>query len=159
MTLVEWLISILDEDQCVAEAAHLAPWKWNYEDDLNGDVPPWAELKSGDDTVIACEGQLVMFGTADAEHIALHDPAAVLADIAAKRAIIVEVQSWKHARNEEDCWYSCAQAKDECGDWHCCDDGRAGSACDCGLDSRKRKILGPLASAYAHRDGFDPSWV
>jgi hypothetical protein len=134
--MLTWLEAQLDDDQCVAEAAHLNPWRWNYWDaDVNGDVPSWAELMSGDDVVIACEGQLVMFGTADAEHIALHDPAAVLADIAAKRAIITDHQSGSCAM----CWTSPNDPPE-----------RERTYC------RTVKLL---ATAYANRPGWDPSWA
>lgn len=134
MELIEWLTSILDEDECIAEASHSKPWRWNYQGDLDGDVPPWAKLESGDDTVIACEGELVMFGTADAEHIALHDPVAVLADIAAKRRLLNLCAEWTAmARSTPgSAWYLLGNAD---------------------------KVCRLLASGYAHRDGFDQSWA
>lgn len=39
-----------------------------------------------------------------------------------------------HRIVDEDCWYSCAQAKHDDGEWACCDDSRRGGPCDCGVD-------------------------
>lgn len=100
MTLVEWLTAILDEDERVAQQIP------------DGEEFPINGLWVVDDYDITQNYLLVT------------SKRAVLADIAAKRAIID-----RHVR--DDSW-------------------EYGQPCE---------TLRLLASAYAHRDGFDPSWV
>jgi hypothetical protein len=132
MTLVEWLTAILDEDERVARAASPGPWRTNAEQD---------EVLAVDDITV-CDGFALSNNQVrnTVRHIALHDPAAVLADIAAKRAIIARVaddaalaeQPLRAQRASDMEWYLISMARD---------------------------TLRLLASGYAHRDGFDPSWV
>lgn len=90
------------------------------------------------------------------------DPARVLAEVTAKRAVIDEVARWQHDYVRDDDWYSCAQAVDSqagAPGSGCGDDARAGTGCDCGLEHRRARVLGPLAQVYRDRPGFDPSWT
>ncbi|MEU8136092.1 DUF6221 family protein [Streptodolium elevatio] len=74
--LVAWLTEQLDHDQRIAESTRQASPSWqNF--DMDG------ELR---DDVNA--GTVCIAGDADRAHIALHDPARVLREIAAKKAII-----------------------------------------------------------------------
>lgn len=88
MTITEFLAARHDEDEAVAQAASPGPWHTNAESD---------EVLAMDDITVAegfaLSGPQVRATTA---HIARHDPARVLADVAAKRAII-EDHGWKYA--------------------------------------------------------------
>ncbi|MBP2341102.1 hypothetical protein JOF41_007356 [Saccharothrix coeruleofusca] len=83
-------------------------------------------------------------------------PEAVRRRCAADRKIVEEVMSWQHQYIEGDPWYSCAQAvtnpygneEERAPGSGCADDARAGTACDCGLETRQRRILEPLAEGY-----------
>lgn len=75
--LVEWLTKVLDEDEDLARDAHYDGQAWLPEEESVLSFPV-------DDVVYIADRK------ADARHIAHHSPAAVLADIAAKRAIIAE---------------------------------------------------------------------
>lgn len=77
-------------------------------------------------------------------------PDRILDRVAADRAILKEVNGWRHT-SCADGYYSCSQATEEAGypiDEACGDDERRGQPCDCGLDRRRSAILGPLAEAY-----------
>lgn len=96
--------------------------------------------------------------------IRMCNPDFVLADIAAKRAILAAVAKWKHDYNDEDPWFSCAQAVNPTepnaepgsGCTRNCDDEPM--PCDCGLDLRRWQILGPLGAPFAGHSDFDPEW-
>jgi len=86
-TLTEFLLDCFAEDEAVAKAASTGPWKVNDE--------TYAETiyaADGYTTVVAggkWGGEASVFDdTADAIHIALHDPARVLAECEAKRLIL-----------------------------------------------------------------------
>lgn len=113
-TLAEWLTERLDEDERVAREVEVqdgARWSSavHVGDYINTSVVtdvPASKLQpsayDGDlvlgngDSVIARCGQDYDGGKARAEHIARHDPARVLADVAAKRRIVSDVQRVTH---------------------------------------------------------------
>lgn len=68
-----------------------------------------------------------------ADHIARHDPARVLAEVAAKRALLDEVLGWRH-------------------DSSCTHHHGHGLSCDCGRDERVRGVLTLLAAPYQELD-------
>jgi hypothetical protein len=78
--LVEFLRARLDEE---AAAAREASGRWR---------------RAGINSVEDSDGRLVIYGdgsaptSAEAEHIASHDPARVLADVEAKRRIVAELE-------------------------------------------------------------------
>lgn len=82
VTLVEWLRVQLDEDERVAQAAHQPNFRWYSED--KGVVTVWDE----DDQEYA--RWRPANSNADAWHIVRWDPARVLAEVKAKRAILDE---------------------------------------------------------------------
>jgi hypothetical protein len=141
MTLVEWLTAILDEDERVARAAfgRTGVWEWqcnhvDYDGNLVHPLQPSHDLCAKldcDEITIYDEGG---HSPEQARHIALHDPAAVLADIAAKRRLLNLCAEWTAmARSTPgSAWYLLGNAD---------------------------KVCRLLASGYAHRDGFDPSWA
>jgi hypothetical protein len=82
----------------------------------------------------------------------------ILAQCAAVRKIVEVVSGWGHATCE-DSWYSCAATYGTDHDYACCDDGRADTGCDCGLDYRIAQILKPLASIWSDHSAYDPAWA
>lgn len=84
-----------------------------------------------------------------AEHIVRHDPARMLRRIAAIRAILDAVETWKHDYNDMDTWYSCPLSVDPYYGGSGCSNDYAGNECDCGLEGRLDAILNPLLAAYS----------
>lgn len=116
------------------------------------------ERVEGDNITIYDEGG---HDADQARHIARHDPATVLADIAGKRALLDHVAGWGHELVDGDWWFSCSQAalpdEDEPGSG-CADEKRKGKPCDCGLDKRRLAVLRCVAAGYMERDGFKAEW-
>lgn len=84
--LVTWLRQQLDDDERVARAATSAPWIHHVAPDPSG---PDHTLLTGEHGVISVGFmQDDPIRPADAEHIARHDPAQVLAEVDAKRRIL-----------------------------------------------------------------------
>lgn len=84
--LVAFLRAQLDDDERVARSATSGPWSW---------VDPGGKVKSAlvgpgypYQTVVPAAGGDVYPSVHDAEHIARHDPARVLAEVDAKRRIV-----------------------------------------------------------------------
>ena len=154
MELVEWLTAILDEDERVALAA-MSPADWHRSGKSEPGVwtvdcshwrMPAAERPPSHDLCCRVGGDITIYDegghtSEQARHIALHDPAAVLADIAAKRAII----ALHKETDNNDCIL--------CG-W---DDGYAEEPVI--HDAHPCPTLRALASAYAHREGYSQSWA
>jgi hypothetical protein len=95
MNLVEFLRQRLDEDEATAREA----WAPNWPDPLS-----WfseEEMVGRQDELADIEGFATAGSKADARHVARHDPARVLADVAARRAIVDAydhaTQSWQEA--------------------------------------------------------------
>ena len=88
MELVDFLRARLDEDEAVARAATPGPWSVNDES-----FAEWISSADGVEVVAGGRwgGEAPAFETTeDALHIARHDPARVLAEVEAKRALLEE---------------------------------------------------------------------
>lgn len=68
----------LDEDEAAARAATEGPWSFAGYDSADG----WPIVANDEHEIVSRSG------SDDAEHIARHDPARVLREVAAKRAVI-----------------------------------------------------------------------
>ncbi|MFV2094840.1 DUF6221 family protein [Micromonospora sp. LOL_014] len=93
--LIAWLREQLDEDERVAREASTASAEWregsSWLADLRDPLPSQRRaLRPG----------AKLLSDADARHIARHDPARVLAEVEARRAIIDEHEMW--ARYQDD---------------------------------------------------------
>lgn len=75
-----------------------------------------------------------------AEHVARHDPARVLAEVASKRALLNLALGWEH-HEVDDPWYCCPASP------HVAKMEIAGS-CNCGRDERVLAVLQHLAQPY-----------
>jgi len=133
--LITWYLAQLDEDEAVARAATDGHWYAKearyapkYGEGVNADVC----VEGATDGYTVVVGEPEGFGACaleDAVHIARHDPAHVLADIAAKWAI-VEIHGREH-------W--CPNHLE----W----------------DEGPCQTLRLLASALSDRPGYDPAWA
>lgn len=147
--LASWLLAQYDADEQVARATEaVTPWVvaedgevFAVYGDLNG-PQRCSEHPSGvpnmcDDLLVA-EGRDIadLHHDERARHVARWGPAAVLADLAAKRRIVD-----LHA-----CSHECSNTDDNC-HWVNYD---LGEVCD---------TLRLLALPHARRDGYDPSWA
>jgi len=99
MTLSEFLAARLDEDEATAKHATPGPWAWEATGEKDNS---WAvglvqdedentlsgQIDAGDGIIIdgVCEG--IDGNLADADHVARHDPARVLREVEAGRAIV-----------------------------------------------------------------------
>lgn len=99
--LVQWLTAQLDADERIARAATPGPWEWTPETDVWDQNGPTL-IREGTD---APDAKLVEVaagwghdawgmhvGDADQEHIAEWDPARVLREIDAKRAVVARYE-------------------------------------------------------------------
>jgi len=100
-------------------------------------------------------GSIRYDGTCDCE-----EPAAVIAVLDAKLALIDDLLAEQHEVIQGDCWYTCAAATEERDGGETCDDGRHGGPCDCGRDARVRRRLAILAQPFAgHPDHKGEEWA
>ena len=106
VTLTEFLLARIAEDEAVAKAATAGPWHWEHTDwnDVNDGAcvegQDWdhhgPDLISPQTTVITSTGydhDRVLVEKADGEHIARHDPARVLVECEAKQRIVENYRS------------------------------------------------------------------
>lgn len=131
--LVVWLRGQLDVDAHVAASAIQETGGAQWEPDDGGccvvvSVPDSQRL-TGDDGPLVAETRHWQ----NSEYIARHDPAFVLADIAAKRAVLAEVDlvATEHRPGDSDSVARCAQME---------------------------YVLRLFAAAYADRDGYRDEW-
>lgn len=124
--LVEWLLAVLEEHERVARAASPGPWRPNAEQD---------QVVAVDDITV-CEGFALSNNQVrnTVQHIAMHDPTAVLADIASKRALCRLLQ--EHDR--------LSGVHPACDDLH-------GEALE--------RAVRVIATAYAHSPGYRDTWA
>jgi hypothetical protein len=105
MTLTEFLAARLDEDEAVARAATEGPWYLDAPDHAyvgnradGRNYGLWAIVHNGLWAIVHMSADVLPDLTddaqrrtlADAEHMARHDPARVLREVEAKRAIVSE---------------------------------------------------------------------
>ena len=121
--LIDWLRAVLDEDEAAARAATPGPW-----------------APSGHSVITADDIEISDVPRRDAPHIARHDPRQVLADIAAKRAIL-DLHDQSGVR-----WVGFPRADRQ--ESYCVHDQQAAPCHTVRL----------LASAYRHRPGWRAEW-
>jgi hypothetical protein len=128
MDIVAFLTARLDEDEQVAQAVedNSAPFDGQWKNDGG------LALRTYNDWVLAYLPDARPFRPGVLDHIARHDPARVLADVAAKRAILAR--------------HSTGAGSLRTHGWYCevCDDGCA--------------ELPALAAVYADHPDYDESW-
>ena len=124
LTLTEFLLARIAEDE-----AEVGTEVYGHDDSAGPNGLGWAEVGALNEVLLMSQRR----AHAEAE---------------AKRRIVDAVSGWNH-ETVEDCWYSCAATYGTDLENACCDDGREGMGCDCGLDFRVRSVLAPLALPYA----------
>lgn len=138
--LADFLLARLDEDEVIARAANPGPWTWvgSLRPRVASELKYGAPGPNGWGTVLATSPHDV--DATDADHIARWDPAAVLADCAAKRAV-VEVLAKQAAACPPDDWP---------------EDGEIMKA---PLADNARHLLRLLVQPYSGHPHFHPSWA
>jgi hypothetical protein len=148
--LVEFLRARLDEDEQAAQAVerfHPGPWRLDPEVQTTMETGRW--VADGND-----EGVLVANGDGPAALFAHYHPARVLADVAAKRALLDHVMRWRHDDPDEGGYYACPAVRSESlGDLPFGED-----ECTCGQRLRRQVILAPFAAAYAGHPEYRQEW-
>ncbi|WP_199572698.1 DUF6221 family protein [Streptomyces murinus] len=133
--LVRWLGEQFDADERIARAAQ-----------QNGDVKDGHWFDDEDEEVIDDSGWRIAFtvDTGTRAHIAAHDPARVLREIDAKRALMKQIFRY--------------EAKID-GEWGCCHDAKEIEAGECPeTPPHEIEALQILALVYADRPGYQESW-
>lgn len=147
MTIVEFLEARLDEDEEVARDA--AGW------DSSGSIRDeglWH--RDGVNSVIDSARRRVVHGDGSAPddskatHIVRHDPARVLREVAAKRAIIEPHERNTYYKFDDDSTGSCAECSSYCNEDGCRN-----------LVSWPCDPLRALASAYADHPDYQQEWA
>lgn len=146
-TLADWLSARLDEDEAVARAATAGPWRYdamkvNSVDRQESVFAGEAGMRA---TTVASTGpEDDRQSMVDAAHISRHDPARVLAEVAAKRAIVDQA-------------YGTAATID--GEWGCCHEPAQIKRGECpSTDMSVDPYLRHLASVYADHEGYREEW-
>lgn len=91
MSITEFLKARIAEDEVVARAATAGPWKWEEDQPMDesflyglDDIPVVVAYGVHTPGFVECSDE-------DRTHIAAHDPARVLSECAAKRAMLANV--------------------------------------------------------------------
>ena len=122
-----------------AIAAHgprqCTPGRWSAY--LEGGDDGWAfeDAIGGPGAIIGPKGMT--------DHIVCHDPARILADVAARRILLDEALGWEHYEHGADEWHSCPAHPGRIKLWP-----REPRDCTCTRDTRVRAVLTALAAPY-----------
>lgn len=127
--IVGFLRARLDEDEAVARAATEGEVNWSH---WTFD-PRRSVVVTPDEFIVAAGVDKDAMNDPDGEHIARHDPARVLADVAAKRAMIDHVEGceeqiqgeWGVGPTTEDTWV---------------------------------EVFGPMAAVYSDHPDYQQEW-
>jgi hypothetical protein len=131
--LVQWLGEQLDEDERIARAA--APGPWQVDSTIHTE-----SINAGNGTTVIAGGRWgdeasVFESDEDAAHVVRHDPARVLREIEAKRAIVARYERAMENRR--------AHPKD---------------LASAGALLALHGVVGLLALPYADREGYREEW-
>jgi hypothetical protein len=144
--LVVWLRQQLaDDERCArgASADQGDSWRAVDGDDAFVSTESGGIIRDGD-----YGGRLVV-----AEHIALHDPARVLRDVARDRLILDELDRLPHYAWDGREEYGCPKYTDPEA-WRGVYGEGAEQTCNCGRDDHVDRVLRLLALPYSERPGY-----
>lgn len=149
VTLVEFILARLDEDERVALAATPSPWRIDPRDPnvILEPFPIDSVGMAGDRQRNLFTGQISNRrgqSVSDARHIARHDPARVLADVAAKRLQIDMTFRYEATID---------------GEWGCCHEADSIARGECPATPVDGiRMLRLLALPYAEHPGYRSEW-
>jgi hypothetical protein len=149
--LVQWLTEQIDQDEQVARAATAGPWTAEGNSSILGPLGRQPRLAG----YVVCSVGAYDVGRpteADAAHIVRHDPSRALRQVAAYRRILARHRPVKVMNNDgvRVAYVECSNCVENDGN---------------GMDGAHSSVGWPcpdvrdLASIYADRPGFDPSWT
>jgi hypothetical protein len=156
--IAEFLTAQLDEDEAIARAATPAPWRSAVSSDGRSRVLGGPHVRPGqtsDNRIVCRDGVYpadwpteIVNSKVDAVHIARHDPARVLREVAVKRRVLAR---HRLATDEDLGWSSYVGACFGCGTYGEFADARTPDVNDC-------PELRDLAAPYGDRPGYKPAW-
>lgn len=166
MTIVEFLEARLTEDEAVAKEPHHQNWDlYPYWFRPNGEDPAEGSVIAAERVPDGALSGLIRYITgpeeidlADAAHVARHDPARVLREVAAKRAVMSRHREVKE--DDELGWMWSRYASDHNRSQPCAGCGVWGDP-DLPVTDRVEDCpeLHALASVYADHSDFNPDWA
>jgi hypothetical protein len=159
---VAWLRQQIEGDKATAEAA--APGPWDH--DLAA-MAAFIEARLAEAGRAADPG---VCGCLDASHVPSCVPTPwrdqKLRDVESTRKLLAEIQAMSHLYLDDDAFFSCAQAVhpepyegDTGSGSGCLDENRRGKPCDCGRDSRGRRMLAAIAMRWAGHPDYLAGWA
>jgi hypothetical protein len=93
--MVAWVRQQIDEDERVARAATPGPWRVSVEGSEGSYISPdYGDVRTKSRFIGIVNGRVQPEDGRNAAHIARHDPARVLAEVAAKRTIVDHYEAW-----------------------------------------------------------------
>jgi Family of unknown function (DUF6221) len=142
--LLEFLNARIGEDEAAAVQATPGPWEFEGDDPADDELYTVHDGAGGDLT-----GQTVAWTrhrqVANGQHIARHDPARVLRDVAFRRKLIGF--ALRNAASIDGEWGDCHDAADI-----------AAGLCSGHGDAAARDILGLLAAIWCDHPDYRPEW-
>jgi hypothetical protein len=93
------------------------------------------------------------------EHVTRHDPARVLSEVTAKRALLEDINAEKHLVVDGDPYFTCNAATEERDGGESWAREKWGTACGCGRDDRVERRLKLLAAPYSDHPEFRKEWA
>jgi hypothetical protein len=173
-TLIEFLEERLREDEAAARATLIdvdGSGEWRADEHpvaLTADLyrvrdvnarPVVEEIRSLDDDDDPDNITEYVNGAAVSQHVALHDPARVLREVTAKRALLEDINAEKHLVVDGDPYFTCNAATEERDGGESWAREKWGTACGCGRDDRVERRLKLLAAPYSDHPEFRKEWA
>jgi hypothetical protein len=121
--------------------------------------PDWREIWSG--TVECGPGgeHIATFDSQLSRHIARHDPARVLREVTAKRALVESITAETHLVVDSDPYFTCNAATEERDGGESWAREKWGTDCGCGRDDRVKTRLKILAAVYSDHPDYREEWT
>ncbi|MER6515079.1 DUF6221 family protein [Nonomuraea sp. NPDC001636] len=170
--LIAFLRARLDEDEQTARAAGQLPTgdPWHNDPTAHwraktspyhgvGGAVRWYVEDGHEDGVVGHVDPQAAQDDDIARHIARHDPARVLAEVDAKRALVADLRTDPHGDDEYSSRFRCGAAEDRYGNRLDPDDfARRTASCTCGRDKRVYRRIRLLAMPYAPHPDYRDEW-
>ena len=149
--IVTFLKGRLDEEEMAALAPSRGPWWWSASGEKQYPQTIYGRADDGATALVAetfcgpVDGTGLTRSPHEAEHIAYWNPTRILAEIAAKRAILGQATRFAHHPDWCGRWTGLAFDEDE--------------SCTCGgAAEAEREIALIFAQPFAEHEDFDPAW-